>query len=110
MQESVFDSELVREASSVVGMELDGVDIVTERKMRGKLKVLMDSPCHPYPRPHPLYAELRKLRSTFSYRLIQPQASKRLGGSFIPSAIRLHNSTAPTPPSTTQHLPRPPPN
>ncbi|XP_035513998.1 coiled-coil domain-containing protein 42 homolog [Morone saxatilis] len=36
----------------------------------------MDNPSHP------IYAELRQLRSTFNRRLIQPRASKRFGGSF----------------------------
>ncbi|XP_051257592.1 uncharacterized protein LOC127364239 [Dicentrarchus labrax] len=83
-------SKLVRKASSVVGMELDSVEAVTEKRMRGKLKAIMDNPSHP------LYTELRQLRSTFSYRLTQPRASKRFGGSFVPSAIRLHNATAPS--------------
>ena len=65
----------------------------TERKM--KVKVIMVNPSHP------LYTELRKLRSTCSYRLIQPQSAKCLGGG-------LQNSKAPTHPSTTQHLPTPP--
>ena len=82
-------NKLVRKASSVVGMKLDCVEAVTERRMRGKLQAIMDNPSHP------LYAELRQLRSTFSHRLSQPRASKRLGGSFIPSAIRLYNTSTP---------------
>ena len=80
-------NKLGRKASSVLGMKLDGVEAVIERRMRGKLQAIMDNPSHP------LYAELRQLRSTFSHRLIQPRASKRLGGSFIPSAIRLYNTS-----------------
>ena len=41
------------------------VVIELERKMRGKLKVIMDSPSHPQ------YTEVWKLRSTLRYRLIQ---------------------------------------
>ncbi|KAK0134692.1 putative RNA-directed DNA polymerase from transposon BS [Merluccius polli] len=82
-------NKLVRKASSVVGMKLDCVEAVTERRMKGKLQAIMDNPSHP------LYAELRQLRSTFSHRLTQPRASKNLGGSFIPSAIRLYNTSTP---------------
>ena len=67
--------KLVRKASSVVGMELDSVEAVTEKSMRRKLKTTMDH------HSHPLYVELRQLRSTFSHRLIQPRASKCLEGS-----------------------------
>ena len=62
--------KLVKKASSVEGMELDCVEVVTERRMRGKLKAIMDNPSHP------LYAELRKLKSTFSHSIIQLRASK----------------------------------
>lgn len=56
----------------LVGMELDSVEAVTEKwRMREKLKTIMDNPSHP------VYAELRRLRSTFSLRLIQPCTSKR---------------------------------
>ena len=40
-------NKLVRKASSVVGMELDCVEAVTERRMRGKLQAIMDNPSHP---------------------------------------------------------------
>ena len=80
-------NKLVREASSVVGKKLDSVEALTERKMRVKLQAVMDNPSHP------LYTKLRQLRSMFSHRLFKPRASKCLGCSFIPSAIRLHNTT-----------------
>ncbi|KAK0149865.1 hypothetical protein N1851_009389 [Merluccius polli] len=62
-------NKLVRKASPVVGMKLDCVEAVTERRMRGKLQAIMDNPSHP------LYAELRQLRSTFSHRLTQPRGT-----------------------------------
>ena len=37
-------NKLERKASSVVGMELDCVEAVTEKRMRGKLKAIMDNP------------------------------------------------------------------
>lgn len=46
-------NKLVRTSSSLVGMKLDNVEAVTERKMRGKLQAIMDNPSHP------LYVELR---------------------------------------------------
>ena len=89
-------NKLVRKVSSVVGMKLDGVEAVIERRMRGKLQAIVDNPSHP------LYAELRQLRRRVSHRLIQPRASKR---SFIPSAIRLYNTSTPrNTPLKPQHL------
>lgn len=37
-------SNLVRKASSVVGMELDSVEAVTEKRLRLMLKAIMDNP------------------------------------------------------------------
>ena len=88
-------NNFVRKASSMVGMELNSVKVVIERMNRGKLKAIMHN------LSHPLYTELRKLRSTCSHRLIQPRASKGLGSLFIPSASKLHNVTASNPPCTT---------
>ena len=50
----------------MVGMKLDSVEVVTERRTRGKLKAIMDNPSHP------IYAALPKLRNSFNYRLLQP--------------------------------------
>ena len=83
--------KLVRKASSVVGVELDSVEAVTEKRMRGKLKDIMDDPCHPF------YAKLRWLKRMISHRLTRPHASR---DSLVPSAIRLHNITA----SSTSYL------
>ena len=80
-------NKLVRKASSVVGVELVRLEVVAERGMRRKLAAILVNPSHP------LYEELAKMRSTFSHRLIPPRHStNRLGQSFIPAAIRLHNS------------------
>ncbi len=93
--------DALRKASAVVWMELDGVEAVTEERMTGiRVIVHIAFSLHLFP----LFAELRQLRSTFSHRLIQPHASKRLGGSFIPSAIRLH-ITAPVPSDGLRLLP-----
>ena len=66
------ENKFVSKAISVVGMELDSVEVETERRMRGELKAIMTKP------PLPLYAEPRTLRGAFSHRLIQPRASKSL--------------------------------
>ena len=90
-------NKLERKASSDMGMKLDSVQVVTERRMRGKLQAIMDNPSRP------LYAELRQLRSTYSHRPIQLRPSKCLGGSFILSAIRLHNTTTIAPNTSFLH-------
>ena len=78
-------------------MKLDSVLAATERRIRGKLQAIMANPSHS------LHTELRQLRCTFNHRLIQPRASKCLGGSFVPSAVRLPNTTTtiPTTPLST---------
>lgn len=54
-------NKLVRKASSVVAIELDGVEQVTEKMVRVKIKAIM------YDLSHPLFRlVLRELRSTFS--------------------------------------------
>ena len=40
-------NKLVSKGSSMVGMKLDSVEVVTERRTRGKLKAIMDNPSHP---------------------------------------------------------------
>lgn len=54
-------NKLVRKASSVVAIELDGVEQVTEKMVRVKIKAIMDDLSHPLFR-----LVLRELRSTFS--------------------------------------------
>lgn len=51
-------NKLVRKGSSVMGMELDSVETVTDKMMTGQLKTIMGSPSHP------LYAKLKLLRCT----------------------------------------------
>nr|XP_010780298.1 PREDICTED: von Willebrand factor A domain-containing protein 7-like [Notothenia coriiceps] len=67
-------NKLVRKASSVVGVQLDNLEEVAEGRARRKLDRILENPSHP------LHAELVKMRSTFSHRLIPPQQrTKRLG-------------------------------
>lgn len=51
---------------AVVGMEGDSVEAAAQKRMRAKLRVIMDDPSHP------LCAEPRQLRSTFSH---EPQSA-----------------------------------
>lgn len=63
--ELVFgQSKIVRKASSVVEIELDGV--AAEMRMSGKLKAIRHDLFYP------LCTELRQLRFTFSHTFIQP--------------------------------------
>jgi len=70
-----------------VGQQLDSLEAVVERRMRDKLKSILDNPSHP------LHDELWQMRSTFRHRLIPPRCkTERFRRSFVPAAIRLYNS------------------
>ena len=80
--------KLVRKASNVVGVELDSLAVVAERRSLAKLHAIMDNPSHP------LHTDLTDRRSTFSVRLTLPRCStERHRKSFIPTAIRLYNAS-----------------
>ena len=84
-------NKLVKKAGSVVGVKLDSLEVVAERRMRGMINAILENPSHP------LHEELRLMRSTFSNRLIPPRCrTERLRRSFVPAAIRLYNSMADT--------------
>ncbi|XP_062868152.1 phospholipid-transporting ATPase IC [Trichomycterus rosablanca] len=81
-------NKLIRKASDVVGVELDSLTTVSERRMLSKLKSIMDNTSHP------LYNTLERRRSTFSQRLIPPKSTtERHRRSFLPVAIKLYNSS-----------------
>ncbi len=80
--------KLIRRAGSVLGMELDPVHVVAERRMLSKFDSILDNPSHP------LHNVLVDQRSTFSQRMITAKCStERFRRSFIPVAIRLYNSS-----------------
>ncbi|TWW74395.1 hypothetical protein D4764_14G0003980 [Takifugu flavidus] len=82
---------LIKKAGSVVGCRLANLDEVVRDRMVLKLRTIMDNPSHP------LHNTVDKLRSSFSSRLLQPRFSKeRYRKSFLPSAIRLYNSSKPS--------------
>ncbi|KAI4898966.1 hypothetical protein NFI96_016196 [Prochilodus magdalenae] len=81
-------NKLIRKASDVVGVELDSLMAVSERRTLSKLQTIMDNGSHP------LYHTVMSHRSTFSARLIQPKCTtERHRRSFLPVAIRLYNSS-----------------
>ncbi|KAI4896389.1 hypothetical protein NFI96_003559 [Prochilodus magdalenae] len=80
--------KLVRRAGSVVGVELDSVVKVAERRTLHKLLCIMDDD------GHPLHTIIMDRRSKFSGRLLSQSCSTdRLRRSFVPRAIRLFNSS-----------------
>ncbi|KAI4897881.1 hypothetical protein NFI96_029587, partial [Prochilodus magdalenae] len=81
-------NKLIHKASDVVGVELDSLMAVSERRTLSKLQTIMDNGSHP------LYHTVMSHRSTFSARLIQPKCTtERHRRSFLPVAIRLYNSS-----------------
>lgn len=59
---------VVRKASSVVGLELNSLEAVAERRMMDKMNSILDNPSHP------LSDELWQMGSTFSHQLIPPRS------------------------------------
>uniref|UniRef100_A0A3B1JI52 Reverse transcriptase domain-containing protein n=1 Tax=Astyanax mexicanus TaxID=7994 RepID=A0A3B1JI52_ASTMX len=81
-------NKLVRRAGSVVGVELDSVVTVAERRTLHKLLSIMDDD------GHPLHSIIMDHRSSFSGRFLSQSCSTdRLRRSFVPRAIRLFNSS-----------------
>ena len=80
-------NKLVRKASNVVGVELDSLTVVSERRMLSKLCGILDNVSHP------LHDVLIKHRSTFSRRLFPPRCTaERHRKLFLPVAIKLNSS------------------
>ncbi|KAL6487605.1 hypothetical protein MHYP_G00042310 [Metynnis hypsauchen] len=81
-------NKLIRKAGDVVGVELDSLTAVSERRTLSKLQAIMDNGSHP------LYDTVMRHRSTFSARLILPKCTtERHRKSFLPVAIKLYNSS-----------------
>ncbi|KAI5101598.1 C-C motif chemokine 3-like [Silurus meridionalis] len=80
--------KLIRKASSVLGIFLDTVQEVGERRMVTKLSSLLQNASHP------LYETVTSLSSSFSDRLLHPKCLKeRYRRSLLPAAIRLYNQS-----------------
>ncbi|KAI4905543.1 hypothetical protein NFI96_004605 [Prochilodus magdalenae] len=84
----MLDDRLVRKAGSVLGLELESLTPLAERRALNKLLNIMDN-VH-----HPLHSTIIRQRSSFSGRLLSQSCSTdRLRKSFVPQAIRLFNSS-----------------
>lgn len=80
--------KLIRRAGSVVGMKLDSLVTVAEKRTMDKLLAILDNTSHP------LHTAISNQRSLFSDRLLLPRCNtNRLKNSFVPRAIALHNSS-----------------
>ena len=79
--------ETIKKASSVVGLRMEGLQSVADRRIREKLNSIMVNPSHP------LFADVKARKSTFSQRLTFPPKmhTERYRLSFLPTAIRLYN-------------------
>uniref|UniRef100_A0A1A8PFW7 Reverse transcriptase domain-containing protein n=1 Tax=Nothobranchius pienaari TaxID=704102 RepID=A0A1A8PFW7_9TELE len=83
-------NKLIRRAGSVLGVRLENLEEVSERRMLKKLLSIMDNPSHP------MHAHMMDHRSTRSKRLIAPKCrTDRHRKSFVPVAIGLFNSSSP---------------
>ena len=81
-------NKLIQTASDAVGVELDSLRTVSERRMLPKVHSILDNSSHP------LHNTLVSLRSTFSDRLRHPRCTtERHRRSFLPVAIKLYNSS-----------------
>ena len=71
-----------------MGVKLDSLTAVSERRMLRKLHVILNFDSHP------LHNVLIERRSSFSERLIPPRCTtERHRKSFLPVAIKLYNSS-----------------
>ncbi|KAI4898937.1 hypothetical protein NFI96_007064 [Prochilodus magdalenae] len=81
-------NKLVKKAGSVIGLKLDTLEVVAEKRTLNKLLAVMDNASHP------LHCAVGKQRSTFSGRLRQLRCAKECRfRSFLPTAIRLYNES-----------------
>ena len=80
-------NKLIRKAESVVGSKLVNLEEVVEDRMLAKLLPIMDNPSHP------LHKTLVKLKSSFSNTHSTCSSKERYRKSFLPTALRLYNSS-----------------
>ena len=72
----------------MVGMKLDSLVTVAEKRTLDKLLDILDDV------NHPLHMAINNQMSLFSARLLLPKCrTNRLRNSFVPQAIRLYNSS-----------------
>ncbi|KAI4875625.1 hypothetical protein NFI96_009276 [Prochilodus magdalenae] len=81
-------NKLVKKAGSVIGLKLDTLEVVADKRTLNKLLAVMDNASHP------LHYAVEKQWSMFSGRLRQLCCAKeRRVRFFLPTAIRLYNES-----------------
>ena len=83
-------NKIIKKASSVVGLQMESLKSVAERRIRDKLNSILSNTSHPF------HAMLQDRTSAFSRRLTLPPRmhTERYRLSFMPTAIRLYNANA----------------
>ena len=81
-------NKLIKKAGSVLGVTLEPLELIIQKRMLHKLmKIMEDS-------SHPLHNTVKKQQSVFSERLVQVRCkTERYRRSFLPAAISLKNKT-----------------
>ena len=80
-------NKLIRKASDIVGVELDTLIAVSDRRILSRVQAILQYGSHP------LHNALVEQRSTLSQRLIAPKCTtEHQRKSFLPVAIKLYNS------------------
>ena len=78
-------TKLIKKAGSVIGIQLDPLDVILEKRVRAKTSAILRDATHP------LYDVLSQQQSTFSQRMLSIKCSTecfRL--SFFPAPIRYY--------------------
>ena len=79
-------TKLIKKAGSVIGIQLDPLDVILEKRVRAKTSAILGDTTHP------LYEVLSQQQSTFSQRMLSIKCStERFRLSFFPAAIRYYN-------------------
>lgn len=79
-------NKLIKKSSSIIGLSLDSMDIILDKRMRAKVQTVLAL------KDHPLHSIFSGLKSSFSERLVMPRCStERLRNSFVPAAVRFYN-------------------
>ena len=80
-------NKLIKKASSVVGLSLDQIEVLVERRLASKCTAILLDP------EHPLNSTLMDLRIQSNGRFLMPKCrTERFRRSFIPAAVRYFNA------------------
>ena len=81
-------NKLIRRAGSVVGMKLDSLVAMAERRTSNRLLAILDNVSHP------LHTVISHQRSSFSNSMLLPKCNtNRLKNKISPRAIKLYNTS-----------------